>query len=775
MKKSFTETSKIAFVGWLATVGTSACFLPTITNQSYFFAGAAMTGVLVLLGIGLRLVRTPALLVGVAQLVALTEMLILGFGDKLKLGVLPTASTVTGLRDLIDSGMAVASKYPAPAPESAGLTMLVLLAIGVVGVLVDFFGAGLRRVPLTGLPLLTMYTVPVTALPDGIPFYGFLPGAVAYVALLLTDERDRLSHWGRLVSRTAHGHENTAMDTSSLVATGRRVSAIAISTAVLLPIFIPAFSSSFLDGSGGTGPGTGKGGQLSFDDPMVSLASSLRRPEPVDLLEVSDDVVPDYLRLVVLDRPGPNAWSANAVDLDNTIAVSSVLPRPGGLSDTIESEQHQMTIDVTDEFSQNSSWLPVPYFSQYVAIGEDWAYVPRDQTVTATTETSASDLPDYTVTYSQSMPTQDQLAAAGPAPADIRDEFAAVPDDVPPGIENLARALTSGAATPYESAVLLQSFFRDADEFSYDLDAAYGYGYEAMTEFLQKRRGFCQQFAATMAMMARTLGIPSRIVVGFLKPERKEGDETYVITSDNVHAWPELYFEGAGWVRFEPTPGVGAALPSWAPRPAAPTSNPTGPSPSLPTGGELTEDPRADRPTESPTASTTDSSGGGNGSAPSKGWLALFAAVAVGLTPMALRRGIRRSRLNRPINAAEAAESAWLELRDHIRDLRLPWTGSMTPRARERAVATLLMGDGESLAALNRLALSVERARYAASPSPAGDPAADAVTVMGSISQAAERGQRVRALLLPGSLAQDLRRAWESFMQRRRDHEPLPD
>lgn len=775
MKESLGESSKIAFLGWLATVGTSACFLPTITNQSYFFYGASVTGLLVLLGIGLRLLRTPALLVVAAQLVTLAEMLILGFGEKLELGVLPTKATVTGLRDIVDSGMTVASEYAAPAPASAGLTMLVLVAIGVVGVLVDFFAAGVRRVPLTGLPLLTMYTVPVTALPDGVPFYGFLPGAVAYVALLLADERDRLSHWGRLVSRSTPGRESTAMDTSGLLATGRRVSVIAISTAVVLPIFIPAFSSSFLDGDRGTGPGTGDGPQLSFDDPMVSLASSLRRPEPVDLLTVSSDVVPDYLRLVVLDEPGPNAWRANPLDLGDTIPVSNALPRPTGVSDDVEPEQRQMTIGATAEFPQNSSWLPVPFFSQYVAIDSGWGYVPRDQTVTATTETSAAGLSDYKVTYSQSMPTREQLAAAGEVPADVRDEFAAVPADVPPGIERYARAVTSGAETPYDAAVLLQDFFRDSEEFTYDLDAAYGYGYESMTEFLQERRGFCQQFAATMAMMARTLGIPSRIVVGFLEPERRDEDGAYVITSDNVHAWPELYFEGAGWVRFEPTPGVGATLPSWAPRAVEPTASPTGPTPSLPTGRELTEDPRTDRPTETPGAGATDGSGGGTGSAPSKGWLVLLAGVALALAPMALRRGIRRARLSGPIGAAEAAESAWLELRDHIRDLRLPWTGSMTPRARERAVTGLLMGDGEGLAALNRLTLSVERSRYAASPSTGADPASDAVTVMASVSQAAERGQRVRALLLPSSLVPDLRRAWESLLQSRRSSAPTPE
>ncbi len=767
MRESFAESSKIAFLGWLATVGTSACFLPTITNKSYFFIGAFITAVLVLLGTGLRLARTPAMLVLAAQVVALVEMLLLGYGSSLKYGLLPTRATVTGLQATIESGLAVASKYAAPAPKSAGLTLLVLFAIGVVAILVDFLAAGVRRVPLTGLPLLTMYTIPVTALPEGVPFYGFLPGAAAFVALLLADERDRLSHWGRLVARTPHGGEKSAMDTSGLVATGRRISVIAVSAAVVMPIFIPAFSSAFLDNRAGSGSGPGEGpSSFSFDDPMVSLASSLRRPEPVDVLKVSSDEVPEYLRLVVLDSPGPNNWSAQPLDLGETIDTSNLLPRPTGMVDEIRSEDHQMSIEVLDAFPTNSSWLPVPFFSYQVAVDGDWGYVSRDQTVTALSETAAASLSEYAVSYSESIPTSEQLAAAGAAPADIRDEFGTVPGDVPPGIENLARAISSSARTPYEQAVALQNFFRD-DRFTYDVDAAYGYGYEAMTKFLQERRGFCQQFAASMAMMARTLGIPSRIAVGFLKPARTESDGTYVITSHDVHSWPELYFEGAGWVRFEPTPGVGATLPTWAPRKPAATARPTGPPPNLPTGSELTES-RREPPSPTAAAGATDSSGGDDASAPSKTWLWLIAVTVIAMAPMALRRGIRRSRLNRPIDDRDAAESAWLELRDHIRDLRLPWTGSMTPRARERSVTPLLTGDAEGLAALKRLCLSVERSRYAVYPLLGTNPAADVVTVMGSISEAAERSQRLRALLLPSSLGPDLREALASVTRKRR-------
>ncbi|MEJ7690940.1 MAG: DUF3488 domain-containing protein [Nocardioidaceae bacterium] len=217
--------------------------------------------------------------------------------------------------------------------------LLVLFGIGVVAVLVDFFAAGVRRVPLTGLPLLILYTVPVTALPDGVPIYGFLPGAAAYIALLLADERDRLSHWGRLVSRTPDDSVQPTMDTSGLVSNGRRIAVIAVTSAVVLPVFIPAFSSAWFDNGRGVGNGPGNGTNLSFSDPMVSLAQSLRRPVKEDVLVVSGPTSPEYLRLVVLDQPGPDNWSASALDLDNTLPLDRTLPAPEGVGDDVESNR----------------------------------------------------------------------------------------------------------------------------------------------------------------------------------------------------------------------------------------------------------------------------------------------------------------------------------------------------------------------------------------------------------------------------------------------------
>ncbi len=770
MSRHLGEHVRLSLLGWLTTIATAFCFLPTISNQSYLVQAAALCGLLVAVGIGLRALRTPAPGVLLVQLALLVEVLVVAYGDKFKYFVLPTSATVEGLRRDISAGLEVAQKFAAPTPKSAGLTLLVLFGIGVVAVLVDFFAAGVRRVPLTGLPLLVLYTVPVTALPDGVPVYGFLPGAVAYIALLLADERDRLSHWGRLVSRTPHQTTHSTMDTSGLVSNGRRVAVIAVTSAVVLPLFIPAFSSAWFDNGRGVGNGPGTGTSLSFRDPMVSLAQSLRRPVKEDVLVVTGPSAPEYLRLVVLDQPGPDNWSASALDLDNTLALSQTLPAPGGVGDDVQGSISQLDIATTDEFPTDSSWLPVPYALQEVQIDGDWAYVPRDQTVAATSLTSADTLEEYSVSFSRLAFTEEQLRASGPAPAAIQQEFGRVPDDVPAVVQNVALSATTGAQNAYEQAVLLQTFFRDSEQFSYDVDAAYGYGYDSMAEFLQKRRGFCQQFAATMAMMARTLDIPSRVVVGFLKPDREEGG-SYVVTSHDVHAWPELYFEGLGWVRFEPTPRDGASPPDYAANLQLPTDlTPTN------SGIAPTEDVRSRNTDTGQNTTSTDAGAnggsGGDGAAPSKYWLVLVLLVVVLLLPAGLRQGVRRNRLNRPVEQAQAAEAAWMELRDHLLDLRLPWTGSMTPRARERSVAGLLVDDTDGLQALRRLALSVERSRYATAALPGADPAIDVVEVMDVIDRRAERAQRLRAMFLPASLLPDLRRAWQAWRDGHRRREP---
>lgn len=766
MTRGGNEQLKLAALGWLATVATSLAFLTALSQQRCIAFGAALSAIVVLVGVGLRLLRSRAIVVLLVQLVAAAELMLVTFGHHLKYHVVPTPATFSALRDSLAAGLEVANKYAAPAPASVGLLIMVVFLIGVVAALVDFFAVGLRKAPLAGLPLLALYTVPVAALPDGVPFYGFVPGALSYIALLMADERHRLAHWGRLVGRTtAPDAAAGVMDTSGLVASGRRISTLALLAAVFVPFVVPVLSTTIWGRSVGLG-GNGNGSQLTFSDPMVSLASSLRRPNPVDLITVSSDITPQYLRLAVLDKPGPDAWTTSPLDLSTTLGLDRIEPRPPGMDNSVSTSPHSMSIELHEAFPADSAWLPVPFLLRNTDVGPNWGYVPADQTIAAKVELAIRSVSPYNVAYSTMSPTAQQLRSAGPPPPDIVSRYGTVPSDLPAVVAATARKVTAGATSDYERAVDLQSFFRDRSEFTYDVTAGYGYGYQAMAQFLQQRRGFCQHFAATMAMMARTLGIPSRVVVGFLQPQRNTSDSTYVFTSKNVHSWPELYFQGVGWVRFEPTQGVGAPYPQWAGSHSAPKTHSTVPVPTKQIPGEQSVAPRPTSVTTNVASGQSGSGGGFSGQLPSKGWLIPLGALAVLCLPASLRFGVRRSRLTRPPDGAAAAEAAWLELRDFLRDLRLPWSGSMTPRARQRSIAPLVAGDDEAASALQRLVQCVERARYAATLSADVAPADDASTVMQAISRRADNRQRLRALLWPTSLLPDLQAGWSRIADR---------
>ena len=128
-----------------------------------------------------------------------------------------------------------------------------------------------------------------------------------------------------------------------------------------------------------------------------------------------------------------------------------------------------------------------------------------------------------------------------------------LPADFPPAVKKLARRLTASAASPQERAYALQDNMRLL--YDYDTSVPPGHSHDALARFLFERRaGYCEQFAGTYAAMARSVGLPARVAVGFT-PGSYEVDSDRGMPVPHAHAWPEVYLDGAGWVAFEPTPG----------------------------------------------------------------------------------------------------------------------------------------------------------------------------------------------------------------------------
>jgi hypothetical protein len=121
-------------------------------------------------------------------------------------------------------------------------------------------------------------------------------------------------------------------------------------------------------------------------------------------------------------------------------------------------------------------------------------------------------------------------------------------------ISKLAEELTASASNNYDKAIAIERYLRT--RFGYTLDLPRTSQRDPLAHFLfERKNGHCEYFASSMAVMLRTLRIPSRIVTGFRGGEFNDLTGQYVVRASNAHSWVEAYFPGSGWVSFDPTPG----------------------------------------------------------------------------------------------------------------------------------------------------------------------------------------------------------------------------
>ena len=454
--------------------------------------------------------------------------------------------------------------------------------------------------------------------------------------------------------------------------------------------------------------------------------------------------------------------------------ANGLLPPPEGVAAEVTRKEHPYTVQVLPPF--DSRWLPTqPPISRIVADG-DWRYDDRTMDFIAGDDDLSTASLDYSMTAVDLSLTAERLADAGPPTGKVSDLFTDLPDDLPPIVEDLAVEVTQDAETPYEKAVALQNWFRENGGFTYSLKRASGNGSDALVDFLSDgpggRTGYCEQFASAMAVMARVLDIPARVGVGFLHPDA-DGPDSWVYSSRDMHAWPELYFDGAGWVRFEPTPaGRAEDVPGYT----VPGSGVNAPSeaPSASQSSSATAPTSRPRDSESAAADGADDASGGSGLpwGPTLGGLVGLVVVAgVLLLPRTLRARRRERRLS-----AGTAEPVWAELHDTALDLGVPWPRDRSPRDTRavlvdhfgtpvgpETVERPARGPGvapEAVSALDRLVHTIELDRYSRSGATL-DPVrlrADGEACVAALAGGATRSARRRATWWPRSVLSPRRR-----------------
>ena len=738
--------------GVVATFLACLALVPAYDGQDWLGAAILVMVFVAATGYGLRQLGTPRLLVPLGQLAALGWAFILLFAhEDLRFGFLPSAESVQTLLERINDGLLVVVRYAAPVPYDADLVMVTALGIGLVAIAVDTLCATFRLTPWAGLPLLLLYSIPATTVSGGISALAFVPAAIGYILLLVSEGRERLSRWGRVIGIADDlAGPQDGVQTSLLGQTGRRVGATVIGLAVIVPAALPSLPEGVF--GQGEGSGFGSTGQtIKVDNPIVDLQRDLQLPQDVPVMSyISDSNRPDYIKLVTLDEFENDRWrpSQRTVrDITTGPGEAGQLPDPPGLNPQVARTRVRTTFEITEALE--SRWLPTPYPVSTLSAPGEWGYDPDTLNIVSKGDNSAG--LTYDVTTLQVGLKPSALQAASTAPTAVYNDYTRLPSTLPQQVIDLARQQVGNAKTNYDKAIALQTWFRN--DFIYDLNVQSGHSQSALLEFLADRRGYCEQFAATMAIMARSLGIPARVGVGYM-PGTRQPDNRWLVTAHDSHAWPELYFAGFGWVRFEPTPQAQTGTaPPWT-VPDSGTS--TAPSPNSP--DDPIEDPRQNRngsatplpqPGDTgplgPSAQTPDSSG--FNPVP---FVAGAIVVFLLCVPLLARTAIRRVRLSPRQQPGRLIEGAWRELADATMDAGLTWDHAATPRATRARLAPKLPQD--TVSALRRLVEAVERSRY--SPDPTGfDDVAEAVrSVAKGLRAGAPRGQQILSWALPPSL-----------------------
>ncbi|WP_119698731.1 transglutaminaseTgpA domain-containing protein [Microbacterium halotolerans] len=631
---------------------------------------------------------------------------------------------------------AVDQLIAASAPVVAGtsLSFALVVAVWVFALVVDLIAVTARLPLLALLPLAAVLVTPQLAVPSGDHLLLSVPFAAAALLLLAVTGPPRVRRRGRAA----------VWSTTAVVA----VAAIAASVAVAprLPVFPSA--------DGVNDP--------SIADVSLSLGDDLRNTSSAEVMRVrTTEQSAPYLRLATHTGFDDDGWR---LDVDGFVR-----PLSHGLGDfeapSITGEEAVSTSRTwISDIGLDIGYLPVPQNAVEVAGAEPgWRAELDNRTVSS--EQLAAEGEAYSVEARVVSPTTEQLNASpwpGSADAILGGQFdeertpavgaaLEIGDDVADGtIGETAGEVTEGDGTPYQAALSLQRWLRSS-AFSYSLQTPVNEGFDgsdlaAVEAFLEVREGYCQHFASAFALMARSLGIPTRIVVGYL-PGEDTGEtvgerEVYSVAADRLHAWPEVYLLGIGWVQFDPTPSIASAQ----------------------TGVDETEEETTDEPeqdeeqaaspepteipteTEEPDAEATGSEQTGSGATGMIAGLGALLALLVLLFVPRLVRGSRRSRRIRAARAGDAT-AAWRETVATAIDAGWEVAASESPRA----FGDRMIDAGTDPAATGALVAAIERASFARETASGAD-LAGAVRAFARSIPAERRRGRAGRWLMPRSL-----------------------
>jgi transglutaminase-like putative cysteine protease len=684
-------------------------------------------------------------------------------------GILPTEHSLSSLASL-PTGSQAEFKLMPPIPVRKPVEFITVLGVALIAICVDILAVRLRRPALAGLPLLLLFSVPVASSLKNFGITQTLLFAIAisaYLSLLSVDGRQRLRMWGRLVTirRTLTGDEpGQGPDTRQIAASGRRVGLTAVAVAMVLPLILaggtPRDPFAKTPG-GGTGPGLGIG--PGGRSPLAAIGAQLAETRPSEVLTyqtTSSTPEDQYLQQFVVNYFGNGWYLTNSSG--EAVRGERLPDKPQGLEPTVSANTVRTTISLNQALT-GSTPLPVPYAPvEVITRNPDLTEAAGSLMVFDEVSTQ-----HYTVVSDEANPGQQVLGAVGANyPPSIKALYGGYSGPDRSQLLAIALARTKGQTTALGKARALEAWF-NSPYFAYTVHGQLSDSGPWLLKFLTSYpRGDCTQFAPAFAVLARLLGIPSRVALGYTGGTR-ESASTWKVTTADAHAWPELYFPQAGWMRFEPTPsGTGDQ------------GTATAPSYALPLGGSGSKPivtPSTTTPSTGPGKGTTGTGslkhvsvpgGGGPGGGPGhRGGSGLPVGITLAVVLFALlawpglaRWVTTRRRWMTAAGDSGRASTAWRELLDYLTDYGIEWFPSESPRAiAARITETASLGPAGA-AAMARIGAAEERSRYARAALPGTGLHADVSTVRRALAASATRIGRLRARLLPASTLASARR-----------------
>jgi hypothetical protein len=495
--------------------------------------------------------------------------------------LLPTTATLDLLGTQLSQALDIVRNGIEPVIPVAGLVVMLLVLFWAIGFL---FAWGLSKghpyvalLPplIIALQFATMDRQRTTALRATI-FVSIVAGCLLAVAL---DQRKHGT--GRMV---ALGEFETRKSRISRSSTGLLASIVVASVAVVSIFSSAVPADGILDWRSPTGLTGDFEGSIAYN-PFISIKQTLVSfsDAPVFVAKVTGDVPADqiYFSLLTMETYSGGQFFASSpevahleedewqvdghrfagpvdtvrADVEIKRLLTEWLPAPSVVTDfgadrKIEGSVRVRTDDGALRFEGGRTYDGMLYQVR--------ADIPRPDIAVLATGSDGALSPAFVeaAKANEQVPSP-AIAESREEPPDI-ETYLSLPDDLDTGVRLLARAQTRNLGTSFEKAIALESWFRSS-AFRYSTDIVPGHGATDLADWLLEpsspnyRTGYCENFATSMAVMARTIGIPSRVVLGFT-PGTPQGDGTIVVLDRNAHAWVELWMPTQGWIRFDPTP-----------------------------------------------------------------------------------------------------------------------------------------------------------------------------------------------------------------------------